>query len=86
MKRKWLYLVLTLLWFAAAALSAIQGRAWPAVVLPAVAGVLFGCLALGYHLCEQRGEAGREAVKKLQIAALAVAILVAAAALIAVLR
>ena len=42
MKRKWLYLVLTLLWFAAAALSAIQGRAWPAVALPAVAGVLFG--------------------------------------------
>ena len=86
MKRKWLYLVLTLLWFAAAALSAMQGRSWPAVALPAVAGVLFGCLALGYHLCEQRGEAGREAMKKLQIAALAVAILVAAAALIAVLR
>ena len=43
-------------------------------------------LALGYHLCEQRGEAGREAMKKLQIAALAVAILVAAAALISVLR
>ena len=78
--------MLTLLWFAAAALSAMQGRSWPAVALPAVAGVLFGCLALGYHLCEQRGEAGSEAMKKLQIAALAVAILVAAAALIAVLR
>ena len=86
MKRKWLHLVLTLLWFAAAALSAMQGRSWPAVALPAVAGVLFGCLSLGYHLCEQRGEAGREAMKKLQTAALAVAILVAAAALIAVLR
>lgn len=86
MQRKWLYLVLTLLWFASAALSAMQGRTWPAVALPAVAGVLFGCLALGYHLCEQRGEAGREAMKKLQIAALAVAILVAVAAFIAVLR
>ena len=75
-----------MLWFAAAALSAMQGRAWPAVALPAVAGVLFSCLALGYHLCEQRGEAGREAMKKLHIAALAVAILVAAAALISVLR
>ena len=81
-----MYFVLSLLWFAAAALSAMQGRAWPAVALPAVAGVLFSCLALGYHLCEQRGEAGREAMKKLQIAALAVAILVAAAALISVLR
>ena len=75
-----------MLWFAAAALSAMQGRAWPAVALPAVAGVLFSCLALGYHLCEQRGEAGREAMKKLQIAALAVSILVAAAALVSVLR
>ena len=75
-----------MLWFSAAALSAMQGRAWPAVALPAVAGVLFGCLALGYHLCEQWGEAGREAMKKLQIAALAVAMLVAAAALISVLR
>ena len=75
-----------MLWFAAAALSAMQGRAWPAVALPAVAGVLFGCLTLGYHLCEQRGEAGRESMKKLQIAGLAVAILVAAAALISVLR
>ena len=59
MKRKWLHLVLTLLWFAAAALSAMQGRAWPVVALPAVAGVLFGALMCVLRLRVERNR-GRE--------------------------